>query len=257
MIKSKKTKKNTDGTKLAPPLVKEVDGTFTANKAPSTSKNLRKGISPIFSFEAQMLSFIKNRMDKVDSASERKQNEKKICRDRATKFYSFMESRNYDIDCFLSNLNNSSFNKVTDEIVSNFKDLGMETLIEIFLEPTEIVHRQHVVQQFQQLFKCDMFHAQKAFNILNKWNTEFESNVVATVNEEEDVQGTTDVQQPVYPGQLSSSSSDIQCDNVDSDDDGVVYVQDGDELGSAFSSPGSVVNLNAEIYGEQVQACNT
>ena len=249
MNQSKKIKKNTDDTKLAHPLVMEVDGILTANKAPSTSKNRRKCIASIFSFETQILNFLKKRMDDIDSMSERKQNEKKICREKATKFYSFMESRNYDMDCFLSHLNNSSFNKVTDEIVSNFKYLGMETLIEIFLEPTEIVHRQHVVQHFQQLFKCDMLHAQKAFNILNKWNVEFESTVVVTVNEEEDIQVAADVQRPVYSAPLSSSSSssNVQCDNVDSDNDGVVYVQDGDELETAFSSPGSVVNLNADL----------
>ena len=41
--------------------------------------------------------------------------------------------------------------------------------------------------------------------------------------------------------------------NVDSDDDGAAYVQDGDKLGT----PESVVNLNAEICDEQTQACNT
>ena len=81
--KIKNKNKNTDGTKLAPPIVKEVDGTLTANKAPSALKNLRTGIAPIFSFEALMLNYIKKRIYKVDSVSERKQNEIKICRERA------------------------------------------------------------------------------------------------------------------------------------------------------------------------------
>jgi len=99
--KPKKSKKIVENEKLAPPLIKEIDGSITANRPPADSTTKRKPLMPIVSFENQMLTLIKKRVSEQENTALKKQKEEKEYRDRAQKFHSFLQHRCYDIDCFL------------------------------------------------------------------------------------------------------------------------------------------------------------